>query len=48
MTRSLRRMFEMLNSINHTPSKQGGNSTVGHKEKTNGVLTSHVGVKRAV
>ncbi len=45
---SLRRMFEMLNSINHTPTKSGGNSTIGHKELINAVLTSHDGVKRAV
>ncbi len=42
---SLKRMFEMLNYINHTPSKQGGNSTIGHKELINAVLTSPDGTK---
>jgi hypothetical protein len=41
-------MFEMLNSINHSPSKQGGNATIGHKENINAVLTSHEGVKTSV
>ncbi len=35
-------MFEMLNRLNHTPSK-GTNATIKHHERINGIITSRDG-----
>jgi hypothetical protein len=41
---SLRKMFEMLNRINHTPSESNGkmDSKIFHAERINTVLRSDV------
>ena len=50
MTKSIRKMFELLNRINHTPSKSNNklDSQIQHKESSNAVLTSPDGKKTIV
>lgn len=47
---TIKKMFEMLNRINHTPSESNSrqDSNIKHKEQTNAVLTSPNGEKRYV
>jgi hypothetical protein len=45
---SLRKMFEMLNRINHTPSFSKLDAKVLHKEKINCVLTKENGKKKKI
>jgi len=44
----MRKLFEMLNRINHTPSKSHGgiNAKIFHKESINVILTKENGKKK--
>jgi len=47
MTKFARRVFELLNFVNHSVP-QGTNATIRHKETVFGVVTSLDGSKRTV
>jgi len=48
MTSYVRRVFELLNFINHVTVKSGPNAIVHTKEQVFGVVTSLDGSKRTV
>lgn len=45
---NIRKLFDLLNNINHTPSKTGGNAKIVHKESIVTIVTSQKSGKQVI